>query len=320
MNLSTGQYWDVSWSPIRGCSHDSPGCANCWAERMAGRFSGRGRPFDRIASPLGMWTGRVELIESELVKPLHWRKPRVIALNWMGDLFHESLPDEAIDRVFAVMALCQQHKFLVLTKRSGHMMRHFTCWPERQERVDDAIHSMQKKGRCVDWPLPNVALGVSVEDQQRADERIPDLLATPAAMRFVSVEPMLGVVDLTDVTADTPETRGPTQWDVLDDTGEEAPARLDWVVCGGESGPGARPMHPDWARSLRDQCQAAGTPFLFKQWGEWAPDCLCATSKAHATVDRPQPGLPGCMFRCGKKAAGRTLDGRTWDEQPEGWR
>ena len=141
MNIATGKYWDQSWSPIRGCTHASPGCQNCWAERMAGRFSDcwtcenkridqhqtcdggpkhHPAPFHGFATPKG-WTGRVELIESELAKPLHWRKPRVVALNWMGDLFHEKVPDEAIDRVFAVMALCPQHRFLVLTKRAKRM-------------------------------------------------------------------------------------------------------------------------------------------------------------------------------------------------------
>lgn len=321
MNISAGVYWDQSWSPVRGCSKVSPGCASCWAERMAGRFahlkddSGRTRPGPYCTfSEDGRWTGRVELIESELTKPLHWRKPRIVALNWMGDLFHEKVPDEAIDRVFAVMALCPQHKFLVLTKRARRMREHI-AGVNSAERFHDinvaaqdicqsphygAVLPTQQDGMVAGgWPLPNVALGVSVEDQDWANSRIPDLLATPATMRFVSVEPLLGHIDIACYLDGCFYTRPACEF-----------RKLNWAICGGESGTGARPPYPDWVRSIRDQCQADGAAFLFKGWGEWAPDPLRHYVASHAFNDGT------VMGRFGKKAAGRLLDGRTWDQFP----
>ena len=375
MNLAQGKYWDQSWSPIRGCSHTSPGCDHCWAERFAARFSGtspnlrrgefhkhgedRGRkikaPFSGFAHMTrtgSRWTGRVQLIESELTKPMHWKTPNIVALNWMGDLFHEKVPDEAIDRVFAIMALCPQHKFLVLTKRAKKMQEYLdTSTHIRVNRIIDAIHKSPRfrfpVGRsfpryCEAWPLPNVILGVSIEDQQRADELIPDLLATPAAMRWVSAEPMLGTINLArylphdaDYEEHTASNSGKFQWKCRKcgrvTQGAERrcvtvammSAALGWVVCGGESGLGARPMHPDWVRNLRDQCQVAGVPFLFKQHGHWLHE-----SQFGADGDKPTVGNTGCSelhtwsdgthsYPVGKTAAGRLLDGRTWDELPE---
>jgi protein gp37 len=218
------------------------------------------------------WTGKVELIESKLEEPLHWKKPRRVFVNSMSDLFHESLPDWAIDRVFAVMALCPQHTFQVLTKRPKRMQEWFNglkydsshsvdrCWTRIYReagwialnqstkwrdwnRTLPAYDSHPSRSAC--WPLPNVWLGVSVEDQATADARIPLLLQTPAAFRFVSYEPALGPVDF---------------WNLLHGC-------IDWLICGGESGPGARPFDLAWARSARDQCKAAGVPFFLKQLG-----------------------------------------------------
>lgn len=251
MNIEQGKYWDQSWSPIRGCSHGGICKAHCWAERMANRQKSKGY---KGFVENGHWTGRVELIESELTKPLHWRKPRVVALNWMGDLFHESLPDEAIDRVFAVMALCPQHRFLVLTKRAKRMREYFTqeespyFYPcTRVEKIARQIASSRAMDQVdveTEWPLPNVALGVSAEDQPRAYERINNLRNTPAAMRFVSIEPMLEAVNV-------------VAW----------LAHLDWVIVGGESGPGARFMEVSWVRSIVAQCKGAGVPVFVKQLG-----------------------------------------------------
>jgi protein gp37 len=229
----------------------------------------------------------VELIESELLKPLHWKKPRVIALNWMGDLFHEYLLSREIDQVFAVMALCPQHKFIVLTKRA--------------KRMREDYHNSKQiiYGKYLDiglikiwpWPLLNVGIGVSVEDREHLN-RLDDLRQTPAALRWFSAEPLLG--DLGTINLDG----------------------ISWVICGGESGPGARPMHPDWVRSLRDQCQAEGVPFLFKQWGEHYP--ISRTDGIHELPFGEYNAATGYGFkRVGKRAAGRLLDGRTWDELPE---
>ena len=185
----------------------------------------------------------------------------------MGDLFHESVPDEWIDRVFAVMALSPQHTFQVLTKRPVKMRDVLTADDVRTGIYNQADHLCEAIGwprTCsIEWPLPNVWLGVSAEDQTRADERIPDLLATPAAIRFVSAEPLLGAINIADAMMTY------AALEVLFgkiERGEREPrGSLNWIIAGGESGPGARPMHPDWARSIRDQCQAAGMPFFMKQ-------------------------------------------------------
>jgi len=272
MNLSKGQYWDQSWSPIRGCSHASPGCNSCWAERMAGRFCGDTqdpRIKDTSATfygfaARGTWTGRVDLIESELQKPLHWKRPRVVALNWMGDLFHERVPFEDIMRTVRVMQQAYWHKYLILTKRSTRLLE-FTRW------MGAAEHWV--------WPLW-CALGVSVEDQQRANERIPDLLATPAAMRFMSGEPLLGTIKCFPDGAFTEKQRFPAGFDIWTDAKRDewfkGTARatymsrqtgIDWVIVGGESGPGARPCDVAWVRSIVAQCKAAGTKCFVKQLG-----------------------------------------------------
>lgn len=265
---------DATWNPIVGCSVVSPGCTNCYAMRDAARIvrcsegAGRASHYEGTIEPSKagpVWTGKVALAPDRIVTtPLSWRRPRRIFVNSMGDLFHESVPDEWIDRVFAVMALAPQHTFQVLTKRSARMREYLSG--EALRRVARAANRIRTVDGLIGWPLPNVWLGVTAEDQTRANERIPDLLATPAAVRFVSCEPMLGPVDLRNVSpADKYEIDVLSGYDF--DQGLVGP-RLDWVICGGESGPNARPMHPDWARGLRDQCAAAGVPFHFKQWGK----------------------------------------------------
>ena len=262
------EWADRVWNPVTGCTKVSAGCANCYAERIAKRFWGE-RPF-----------GEVRCHPERLEDPLKWRKPARVFVNSMSDLFHPSVDKDFIGDVFRVMQKTPHHTYMILTKRPKDMLYWFNLM--NAERF-----------------LENVWLGVSVEDQEEAYERIPYLLNTPAAVRFVSVEPMLGPVNIVRALLSTPK------------------GVINWVICGGESGPGARPMHPDWVRSLRDQCQEAKAPFFFKHWGEWASDCLCDSKEPHITIDRPQPGLRGCMFRCGKVRAGRVLDGRTWDEYPE---
>jgi protein gp37 len=219
----------------------------------------------------------VTLHPDRLSQPLRWRKPARVFVNSMSDLFEASVPDEYIVEVFDVMANARRHSFQLLTKRHARMRSFVTRYV-----AGEFGSSREDGGGAPAGVLPNVWLGVSVESQKWADIRIPALLDTPAAVRFLSCEPLLGPVML------------PLSW--LHREGYDG--RVDWIIVGGESGPGARPMHPDWARTLRDQCQVTGTPFLFKQWGAWAP----ATG--------------GLLALVGKKAAGRELDGRTWDEYP----
>jgi len=314
----TGIEWtDATWNPIVGCSVVSPGCTNCYAMKMAARIEamqpGTHYAGTTQASKAGaVWTGKLALApDSILTQPLRWRRPRKIFVNSMGDLFHEDVPDAWIDRVFAIMALTPQHTFQVLTKRSARM-RAYCNNPATPRRIYELVcditlaerirvvlmlpgmdESLAPEGPRVYlgvWPLPNVWKGVSTEDQRRADERVPDLLATSAAIRFVSAEPLLGPLNLLDIRKYNPTgspwidalrglvTRGsylarsPSECSFNTSTRfpGELPA-LDLVIVGGESGRNARPMHPDWARSLRDQCASAGTAFFFKQWGAWAP-------------------------------------------------
>jgi protein gp37 len=240
----------LTWNPIAGCSLASPGCTNCYAMQQAARIERMNpdiehyRGVTRTVNGNAVWTGKLGFSEKKLVEPLKRKKPTTYFVNSMSDLFHESMPDEWIDRVFAVMALCPQHQFQVLTKRSARMReycstrRSDTVYPQMSViRGVEGDHDLR-----IDWPLPNVWLGVSAEDQKRADERIPDLRATPAAVRFVSLEPLLGPIELGD-----------------------APANLDWVIVGSESGPGARPCDLDWVRAIRDRCTSACVAFFWKQ-------------------------------------------------------
>lgn len=259
------EWTEETWNPIVGCSIVSPGCTNCYA-----------------------------------MGPLARTKPTVYFVNSMSDLFHASVPDAWIDRVFAVMALCPQHTFQVLSKRSVRMREYF-AGHDRVDIINGSIWSMlgTPRGSTIEhggnWratlPLPNVWLGVSAERQQEADERIPDLLATPAAVRFVSCEPLLGPLDLERINR-----RDNARLGLLDALrgqqhsydGTAFGPRLDWVIVGGESGPGARPMHPDWARSLRNQCSAARVPFF---------------SSSGVSGRRSNPIAASCSMCCGIRRA-----------------
>jgi len=340
------EWTDATWNPIVGCSIVSPGCTNCYAMKMAGRIEAMGgaKHYAGTTKKVNgntIWTGKLALApEKTLLQPLAWRRHRRIFVNSMGDLFHEDVPDEWIDKVFAVMALAPQHTFQLLTKRARRMREYMTeRWQpapahriewrggdaidipaetkgeDREDQVRAACEPFLEKLGLVDtdkddlwtedgnakamtwtWPLRNVWLGVSAERQQEADERIPDLLATPAAVRFVSAEPLLGPIDFTGLRgrrglaldAFTCDLKSKLTGEVIagPPTGH---GPLDWIIAGGESGPDARPMHPDWPRSIRDQCQAAGTAFFFKQWG----------------------GVRS-------KANGRLLDNCEWNEFPGG--
>lgn len=322
------EWTDATWNPTTGCSVVSPGCTNCYAMRLAGTRlrdhpSRAGLTIGGKAGPV--WSGQVRLNEDWLDQPLRWRRSRRIFVCAHGDLFHEAVPDEWIDKVFAVMALAPRHTFQVLTKRSGRM-RAYMNDPNVAGRVGSQIetltHSSVAKrfgvaangiGPIPDgvggkryggerwWPLPNVWLGVSAEDQIRAEERIPDLLATPAAVRFVSAEPLLGPISLRCM----PWTSNRGYVDAL--TGQydfpgvarrafdpPAPGKLDWVIVGGESGPGARPCNVEWIRGIVEQCKAAGVPCFVKQVGAFVVDRNDRGFDAESEVfaDGPNAGQP----------------------------
>lgn len=321
------EWTQATWTPIRArrldpsgkelvgwhCEHVSEGCRNCYAESMNKRL-GTGLEF----KPGNHDEVDLFLDEKMLRAPLSWRKPRMIFVCSMTDLFADFVSDEWIDRMFAVMALCPQHTFQLLSKRPARMLE----WSRINSTGGHIFHvaqqiDTQKHGaRSGKWPLPNVWLGTSCEDQATADARIPDLLATPAAVRFVSCEPLLAPIDLIMGRANRqPDGKGYF-------------SRLDWVICGGESGHGARPMYPAWARSLRDQCAAAMVPFFFKQFGNWtetySPGGDGAThwvdetgklSQIENASDWPNGAVP--IRNVGKKRAGRLLDGVEHDGFPE---
>lgn len=259
------EWTDATWNPVTGCVEVSPGCDHCYARTFAERWRGiEGHYFERGFD--------VVLRPAKLGLPLTWRRPRRVFVNSMSDLFHAEVPAEFIAEVFAVMAATPQHTYQLLTKRHGRM-RSLLSDPEFRTLVQDESATLAQEGVDVrgpgnpwdTWPLRNVWLGVSVEDQQRAQLRIPALLDTPAALRWLSCEPLLGPIDLV----------------------EACDGGIDWVVVGGESGPGARPVASEWVRAVRDHCAESDVPFFFKQWGGRTP-----------------------------KAGGRDLDGRTWDMLP----
>jgi len=396
MNKSKIEWTEVTWNPVTGCTPISPGCENCYAKRMATRLRGRcGYPKD---DPF-----RVTLHPERLNEPLSWKKPRRVFVCSMGDLFHDDVDGGFLCRVFDTIMAAEQHIFLVLTKRPKRMRDFFK--------------------RCIHGTISNLWVGVTVENQEAANKRIPLLLQTPAAVHFVSCEPLLGPVDLRpwlkryyhggvpglrvgdmllppSVTgkstllkyAQEIDPSGPQRADKVYLTTDLEAAKLfafaypcghvyravpalpleddpdckepgisyqtpaaivvppdtpviDWVIVGGETGPNARPCNPNWVRSLRDQCQDAGTSFFFKSWGEWAPCKPMVVDQAN----RIEKGLPLpkqyvvletglseedmkhdrgiraaitgrvgiTMAKVGKRHAGRLLDGREWSEYPE---
>ena len=326
------EWTERTWNPIVGCSIVSPGCTNCYAMQMAARIERMSPKLDHYkgltkrVNGKAVWTGKLALApESTLLLPLRTKKPTMWFVNSMSDLFHEDVPDEWIDRVFAVMALTPQHTYQVLTKRSGRMREYVSglgqssTTPDRITQLAFSIganvRGYRGSGGLCGRPLPNVWLGVSAERQQEADERIPDLLATPAAVRFVSAEPLLGPIDFTSLPSISGIGR---HLDALSNAGCEhadIPSKLDWIIVGGESGPNARPMHPDWARAIRDQCAAAGVPFFFKQWGEWVSG---GPGRIHWSECRELKSWGGGCYsaRVGKARAGRLLDGREHNDMP----
>lgn len=312
------EWSDATWNPVTGCTKVSPGCDHCYAETFAERW--RGTPGHYYEGGFD-----VQLRPDKLDVPLRWRKPRMVFVNSMSDLFHAEIPDEYIARVFAVMAAARQHTFQLLTKRHARM-RSLMVSSDFQNLMVKAWFDIPKRmrpGSLIEWPLPNLWLGVSVENQQWADIRIPVLMQTPAEVRFLSCEPLLGPVRLNRSHGHCPTHDFPGGFCGSTAGGGRCPDMLvpDWIIAGGESGPGARPMHPAWARGLRDDCQKAGIPFHFKQWGSWAPTGF--VGMGHLVDERERlvgdPAADGhrvVMRRGDKRVHGRVLDGRTWDEFP----
>jgi len=254
------EWTDRSWNPTRGCSRKSSGCLHCYAERQAHRFSGPGQPYEgltRMTSHGPVWTGKIMLVHEAIEEPLRWRKPSFIFVNSMSDLFHDNVPDEFIDKVFAVMCRARHHTFQILTKCPSRMQLYLSN-PKRREAVFLAGQEIPLCAResPPPWPLPNVWMGVSVENQETADVRILYLMQAPAAIRWLSCEPLLGPIDLRS-TDHQSQGLGAFNPD----------AKVDWVVVGGESGPGARSTVIGHIRQVVNQCQAAGVPVFVKQLG-----------------------------------------------------
>ena len=321
MSAVTKIEWaEATWNPITGCSHaGSPGCDMCYARRMARRLAGR------CGYPAAPHHFDVTLRPERLERPLHWCKPQRIFVCSMSDLFHKDVPDEFIDAVFAIVALAPQHTFQLLTKRAERMARYFQNLGERSldhhpalgylssERCickmwDDYLTRTTKCRHICDLdrsiPLPNVWLGVSVENQAAADARREYLRQCPAAVKFVSYEPALGPVDWTG-------------WEFVDQ-----------IISGGESGPGARPSHPDWHRATRDFCEEQEIAYFFKQWGAWFPRSQWENNPDLALPSDEDTARGGkgifrfpdgeAVYHVGKKRAGRVLDGHEWSEYPSG--
>lgn len=300
------EWTDATWNPIRGCSmakgSELGGCLNCYAARLNARnlpnlkSPTTREAFARILESGPRWTGKIELIPSTLHLPLRWKTPQRIFVNSQSDLFHEDLALADIDRIISVMGQAPQHTYKVLTKRPEVAVRYFAARDAEWARgnADRAV---------IRRAMERIWLGVSAEDQKTADLRIPLLLTLPVAVRFLSYEPALGAVDLRrflDASAGT--------W------------RIDWVIAGGESGPGARPAHPDWFRSVRDQCAAAEVPFFFKQHGEWLAGEVSSSSRDMGRFVNLAGEFDTAgerVRRVGKGAAGAVLDGREHRERPE---
>ncbi|MFC4910907.1 DUF5131 family protein [Actinomadura gamaensis] len=321
---SSIEWTDATWNPVTGCTKVSPGCTNCYAATFAERF--RDVPGHHFEHGFDL-----TLRPAKLTQPLHWRRGRRIFVNSMSDLFHTGVPADYIARVFAVMAASPRHTFQVLTKRHARM-RTLLNLPDFAHTVRAlAATDYGAAGTTAwAWPLPNVWLGVSVENQKWADIRVPALLNTSAAVRFLSAEPLLGPIDLTQAVRTMGSERGHGLTASFVHAGGCCQRRfhgIDWVIAGGESGPAARPAHPDWFRSLRAQCDGAQVPFFFKQWGMFAPasedqphgpivlvDQRGRTHSPRVGVFAPADAVR--MKRLTKHRAGRVLDGRTHDAFP----
>lgn len=245
------EWADKVWNPVTGCSKVSTGCKNCYAERLFPRVYGRDTfkyyPGTRHPGTRPRKFINVKLHPDRLNQPLHWKKPRMVFVNSMSDLFHEDVPDDFINKIWTIMLVCHRHTFQILTKRPERMAKFFK----------EKKHSWSAGSDPFDMPK-NIWLGVSIENQETADERIPFLLQVPTTIRFLSCEPLLDRINLNNVWAKMP-SGGKILYNIV------ANKRINWIIVGGESGPNFRPMHLNWAREIRDQCKEAGVPFFFKQ-------------------------------------------------------
>lgn len=314
------EWTDETWNPTVGCAAVSPGCDNCYAARVAHRgLTSSHRGLTELIDDGIEWTGEVRMLPERLDVPMRWRKPRRVFVDSMSDLFFQDVPVDFVERVWATMARCPQHTFQILTKRPKRMravLAGQTRWEVERHlgRYEPDVPWLTEPDSDGKGWLPNVWLGTSIENDAYA-WRADHLRATPAAVRFLSLEPLLGPLPSLDLTG------------------------IDWVIGGGESGPGARPMQPDWVRDIRDRCEEAHVPFFFKQWGAWLPyepdpqppfwagqdgDLIdghhlpAALSEGDPVTGWWAPDLEhDAIFRkAGKKIAGRELDGRTWDQMP----
>lgn len=368
------EWTNRTWNPLVGCTKVSRGCKHCYAMVMASRIAnaaqaalrsgkeltdiqeayrkvvkwkrGGNDPADGNDIALPAWNNRMELIDSLLGEPFRWQKPSMVFVNSMSDLFHPAVPDDFIFTMFSrVMAHSTRHTFQILTKRADRAAALLSkYWWRDMGRSPAAggnvyLPIFADGHRETDLPfLPNVWIGTSIESRDVLKERADDLARCPAAVRFWSCEPLVG--DIGDISPWLcSEGLGCTKSPWLK-THNCQDMHVDWVICGGESGHEAEPMHPDWARSLRDQCTAAGVPFFFKQWGEWLPGeqytdacherdtdetqsrfkCMAWNGESYEPNGGGWQDEPGddAVYRVGKKLAGRVLDGRTWDEYPAG--
>lgn len=282
------EWTDATWNPIRGCTRVSEGCRNCYAEGVARRFNGVGLAYEGLINiTTGAWNGNIRFVEPHLLDPLKWKEPRRIFVNSMSDLFHENVTDEMRDKIFAVMAMAPQHAFQILTKRPERMLKYFRSFKGKGaekrgfdtcawvgENIKNAPMGFPADLALIPLGLPNVWLGVSVENQKEANKRIPLLMQTPAAVRFLSCEPLLGALDLTRIMREE-EDEG---WIFCDNVlqgfrankcGGHTDKRwaIDWVIAGGESGPKARPCDIQWIRHLVSQCESQHVPIFVKQLG-----------------------------------------------------
>ena len=343
MSKSSIEWTEETWNPITGCSKVSTGCKNCYAEVMSKRLQNMNAAskvkYGGILDERGNFNGVINFSEKALLEPLKKKKPTMYFLS-MSDLFHENVKWEWINKIFAVMALTPYHTYQILTKRPERMLEYFMR--EEKSQKFEILHAVQEMQDMLTneqvkhvthkiwWELyegeteiermdrkyiilPNVWLGTSVENQTQANKRIPYLLQAPAAVRFLSCEPLLGDIQFKETTEFKEQGGYDPDYQVIDylkgeifsskydvqnehDFSTHKINGIDWVIVGGESGHNARPMHPEWAISIRNQCKEAKVPFFFKQWGAY--------------------NELGEKVKGGKKSAGNLLEGETYLEMP----